>query len=46
MDDGRTFVDPTSPSTTITVVNTSDVSKNMMVTVLRFSCTVFFIIGT
>jgi hypothetical protein len=43
MDNGRTFVDPTSLSTTIAVVNTNNVSKNTMVTVLRFSRTVFVI---
>jgi hypothetical protein len=43
MDNGRTFVNPASLSTTIAVVNTSNVSENAMVTVLRITCTVFVI---
>jgi hypothetical protein len=43
MDNRRTFVDPASLSTTIAVVNTSNVTENAMVTVLRFTCTVFVI---
>lgn len=45
MDNGRTLIDPASLSTTIAVVNTSNVTKDTMVTGpgLHFSCTVFVI---
>jgi hypothetical protein len=43
MDNGRTFIDPASLSTTVAVVNTSNVAKNTMFMVIHFSCAVFII---
>jgi len=43
MDNGRTFINPASLSTTIAVVSTSNITQNTMVAVLRFSRTVFII---
>jgi hypothetical protein len=43
MDNWRTLINPASLSATITVVYTSNVTKDPMVTVLHFSRTVFII---
>jgi hypothetical protein len=43
MDNRRSFIDPASLSAAMTVVNTRNIIKNMLVTVIHFSRTVFVI---